>query len=71
METMSSLELEDETPKVDLREVFGQKDGQTSKRSKSKIRGRVQIKKSEREEEDSQETKESKEANSFEIAPEE
>jgi hypothetical protein len=35
-------------PKVNLRDVFDQKkEGQNSKRSKSKIRGRVQIKKSE------------------------
>ena len=63
--------MQEEAPKVDLREVFGQKEGHGSKRSKSKIRGRVQIKKSERESEDSQETKESKEENSFEIAGEE
>lgn len=46
------MELVEETRKVNLREVFDQKDGQSSKRSKSKIRGRVQIKKSERESEE-------------------
>lgn len=44
---LSSLQFEEDTPKVNLKEVFEQKEGQNSKRSKSKLRNKVQIKKSE------------------------
>lgn len=44
---LTSMQFEEDTPKINLKEVFEQKEGQNSKRSKSKLRSKVQIKKSE------------------------
>jgi hypothetical protein len=50
--------LDEDVSKVNLREVFEQKEGQLSKRSKSKLRSKVQIKKSEMQSEVKKESEE-------------
>ena len=48
-EDYGNMSLEDDTPQVNLKDVFGpdkKHKGKESKKSKSKLRGRVQIKKS-------------------------
>jgi len=48
-EDFGNLSLEDDTPQVNIKDVFGpdKKHKGKDKKSKSKLRGRVQIKKSE------------------------
>lgn len=58
-EDCGNLTLEDDTPQVNLKDVFGpdkkQKGKGKDKKSKSKLRGKVQIKKSELEADEQEE----------------